>query len=162
MPSRILIADDNQAIRSALRQVLTAANHEIIEASDGQDALDRALEAHPDLAIMDLAMPVMDGLTASRHISKHMPNLPIVMCTMHWSPGLEIEAQKFGIRKVLAKGDTKILISTVEEILNSQPRPDEVAAGPDPAILSSALKSAEEASIAAVETSVEISKKLVS
>lgn len=151
MPSRILIADDNPAVRSALRQLLATADHEIIEATDGREAVERAVEMRPDLAIMDLAMPVMDGLTAARYISQQIPTLPIVMCTMHWSPGLEIEAQKFGIRRVLAKGDTKILISTVEEVLSAQPPPDKLPAGPDPAILSSALKSPEETTIPAVE-----------
>src|SRR5262249_35233785 len=58
----------------------------------------------PDLIILDLAMPVMDGLQAAREISSAAPLLPILMHTNHSSEGVEIEAKKNGVRQVLRKG----------------------------------------------------------
>ena len=52
-------------------------------------------------------MPVMDGLVAARELSRIMPGVPLLMHTLHWSPQVEIEAQKVGVRKVIAKADSK-------------------------------------------------------
>lgn len=83
---------------------------------DGQAAVSRALELHPHLVILDLAMPVMDGLSAAREISKHLPELPILMYTMHWTPALELAAQKSGVRKLVPKINSTVL-AAVDELL---------------------------------------------
>ncbi len=120
MPARILIADDSRAVRSTLRSLLTAAGHDVSEAEDGQQAVEKALELRPDLIVTDLAMPVMDGLNASLLISQKLPGTPIIMCTMHWAPHLEVEAQKFGVRAVISKADAKGLIAAVTEHLTER------------------------------------------
>lgn len=84
---------------------------------DGQAAVSRALELHPHLVILDLAMPVMDGLSAAREISKHLPELPILMYTMHWTPALELAAQKSGVRKLVPKINSTELLAAVDELL---------------------------------------------
>lgn len=122
MSTRILIAEDNPAVRTALRSVLlTAGNWEVIEAVDGQEAIAKAQELKPNLIILDLVMPVMDGLKAARQLSQLFPAIPMIMHTMHWSPQVEIEAQKVGVRKVISKTDTRLLISTVQEVLLASP-----------------------------------------
>ena len=74
MPLRILIADDNPLVRTSLRHLLERSGpYEIIEALDGQDAVEKALESHPNLVVLDLAMPRMDGLTAAGKISQAIP-----------------------------------------------------------------------------------------
>jgi DNA-binding NarL/FixJ family response regulator len=121
MPPRILIADDNAMVRTALRQLLEGIDHtEFIEAEDGQQAVSRALESRPEIVILDLAMPVMDGLTAARQINKALPETPIFLCTMHWSPLMETEAQKAGVRQVFSKAHVTVLVAAVEHLLQER------------------------------------------
>ena len=78
MPQRILIAEDNPAVRNALRTLLEGAGSwEILEVENGQQAIAKAPELKPNLIILDLVMPVMDGLSAARQISKLLPEIPI-------------------------------------------------------------------------------------
>jgi len=118
MQARVLIADDSPAVRRTLRHFLQADNAwEIVDAEDGQTAIARALEFHPDVIILDLAMPVMDGLSAAREISKALPEAAILMYTMHRTPHLEQEAQKCGVRKLVSKSQGAVLLSAVHDIL---------------------------------------------
>ncbi len=118
MPTRILIAEDNAVVRTALRQLLeNAGDWEIMEVANGQQAVTRAQEHKPNLIILDLVMPVMDGLVAARALSKLMPDVPMLMHTLHWSPQMELEAQKVGVRKVVPKADTRGLVSSIQELL---------------------------------------------
>lgn len=136
MPDRILIADDNPQVRTALRHLLESIDGwEIIDAENGQEALDRAQAFRPNLIILDLVMPVMDGLTAAREISKLLPETPLLMHTLHWSPQLEVEAQKVGVRKLVPKADSRGLISAVQQSLASVPP----AATPGPEIVPSEI-----------------------
>jgi DNA-binding NarL/FixJ family response regulator len=122
MPPRILIADDNPLVRTGLRHLLERSGpYEIMEASDGQDATEKALESHPNLVILDLAMPRMDGLTAAGKISQAHPDMPILMYTMHFSRHVEVEALKHGVRKVVSKTDSAGLVSAIREFLPAQP-----------------------------------------
>lgn len=134
MPVRILIADDNAVFRTTLRQVLQAVDHwDIVEASDGQEAISKAAETLPNLIILDLAMPAKDGLAAAREISQLLPQIPIVMCTMHKSAHLETEALKSGVRKILSKSESSLLVETVRQLLPAAELPtDAVAAVPLP------------------------------
>jgi DNA-binding NarL/FixJ family response regulator len=116
--ARVLIADDSPAVRRTLRHLLQADNAwEIVDAENGKTAIARALEFRPDVIILDLAMPVMDGLSAAREISKALPEAAILMYTMHWTPHLEQEAQKCGIRKLVSKSQSAILLSEMHDIL---------------------------------------------
>jgi CheY-like chemotaxis protein len=118
MPLRILIADDNAVFRTALRQLLEGVDYwQVVEAQDGQEAVTRALEIHPDIIILDLAMPVKDGLAAAREISQIIPKTPILMCTMHSSAQVETEAMKAGICKVLSKSESSLVIEAVRQLL---------------------------------------------
>ena len=122
MPTRILIAEDSPAVRTALRSLLeSAGSWEIVDVENGQEAIAKAQELRPDLIILDLVMPVMDGLTAARAISKLLPEIPMLMHTMHWSPQVEVEAQKVGVRKVVSKADSILLVSTVRQFLPPDP-----------------------------------------
>jgi CheY-like chemotaxis protein len=124
MPTRILIADDNSAVRTALRHLLESADFgEVIDAENGREAIAKAQEDKPNLIILDLVMPVMDGLVAARELSKLMPDVPMLMHTLHWSPQVEVEAQKVGVRKVIAKADSRGLVSTVQQLLTPDSPP---------------------------------------
>jgi two-component system, NarL family, response regulator DesR len=130
MPFRVLIADDNSVVRTAMRQLFDPGDHEVIEAEDGYDAVRKTIELRPQVVILDLVMPDMDGLAAAREISQQFPELPLLMYTMHSSRALEIEAQKVGIRKVLPKSDSSLLIAAVEQLRASHPADDKATPAP--------------------------------
>jgi CheY-like chemotaxis protein len=122
MPTRILIADDNPVVRTALRHLLESVDGwEIIDAGNGQEAVAKAQELRPNLIILDLLMPMMDGFTAAREISKLLPDTPLLMHTLHWYPQIELEAQKVGVRKVVSKADSKCLVPAIRQLLASDP-----------------------------------------
>jgi len=131
MPLRILIADDNAVFRAALRQLLQAVDHwELFEAQDGQEAVSKALEIQPNAVILDLAMPLKDGLAAAREISQILPQTPLLMCTMHNSPQVEAEALKAGIHKVLSKSESSLLVEAIRQLLRPAEAPAPTPAEP--------------------------------
>jgi CheY-like chemotaxis protein len=97
---------------------------EIIEAENGEEAVAKAKDFRPDLVILDLAMPVMDGLTASREIAGLLPGVPILLHTLYSSPQVELEARKLGVRQVVPKAGSSVLISAVQNTLHT-PVPSE-------------------------------------
>jgi len=127
VPTRILIADDH---KSAIREIRTllGANPEwevCGEAANGQEALARANEMHPDVIVLDFAMPVMNGLMAAQEITKVQPTIPIVLNTLYSSPQVELEAKRHGIRKVVEKTRSGALVSAIRELVDKRsPRAD--------------------------------------
>jgi DNA-binding NarL/FixJ family response regulator len=120
LPARILIADDHKIVRERLRSLLeTHSDWQVCgEARDGREAVAKALELRPDLVIIDLAMPVMDGFEASKEISAALPKIPIVMHTQHDNAETRLQAKKVGVRKVVVKGEpAEALLQAVEELL---------------------------------------------
>jgi CheY-like chemotaxis protein len=124
MATRILIADDNEVARATLSELMQAHDHWEVcaQPGNGRQAVLQAIELKPDIIILDLAMPVMDGLAAAREISKILPLVPIVLYTLHKLPSIELEAKKAGIRQVVLKPDTDTLFSVVEELLREEPQ----------------------------------------
>lgn len=131
MPSpRILIVDDSALLRSALCGLFTSAgNYEIIQAEDGKNAIVMAEQQRPDVIVMDFAMPAMDGLTATRELRKRMPDVPVLMYTMHYTPQLVADANSAGVKKLISKSEGGDLIAAVRDLLS--PRDD---ANPKPAM----------------------------
>ena len=117
MPSRILIADDSLVIRRALKSELLNAGFEVCgEAEDGRAAVEKALELKPDLVVIDLMMPRLSGLAASREISRELPGIPIVMHSVHVLPVHEEEAKKSGVCRVVPKSEFNI-VAVIQELL---------------------------------------------
>lgn len=73
---RILVAEDNPVNRELLREILSESEYEVIEACDGQEALNRIHEAKPDLVLLDIQMPVLDGYAVLRSIRNNPPSPP--------------------------------------------------------------------------------------
>ena len=103
MPTRILIAEDETLIRLDLRQLLEAAGFEVCaEARDGEEAVELALSEEPDLAILDVKMPRLDGIEAARRILDERP-IPIVMVTAYAEQELVSRAVEAGVFGYLVK-----------------------------------------------------------
>ncbi len=79
----VLVADDNEVAQRLCRRVLEKAGHKVLTASDGQEAVTLALANSPDMILMDVAMPVMDGLEAMRQIKAQRPGMAIVIASAH-------------------------------------------------------------------------------
>jgi DNA-binding NarL/FixJ family response regulator len=107
MKHTILIVDDNTLIRSSLRSWIEGNEDFQVcgEAENGMVAVQKVEEMHPDIVILDLQMPVMDGLEAARKISNIAPDTAMVMFTMHPSRELLKAAQAVGVRDVVSKTD---------------------------------------------------------
>jgi len=103
---RVLLVDDHQLLRQAVRRALEDAGMEVVaEAGDGSEAVRLASEISPDVVVMDVSMPVLDGVEATRRIHANKPDLPIVVLTMHGE-----ETQR---REALAAGATGFLTKDV-------------------------------------------------
>jgi DNA-binding NarL/FixJ family response regulator len=107
MKHTVLIVDDNTLIRSSLRSWIEGNEDFQVcgEAENGLVAVQKVEEMHPDIVILDLQMPVMDGLEAARKISNIAPATAMVMFTMHPSRELLKVAQAVGVRDVVSKTD---------------------------------------------------------
>jgi response regulator NasT len=116
--TRILIADDNQAVRDNLTEILKNRDGwEVCAAvEDGQQAILKATELNPDLIILDLSMPVMDGLQAARRIGQILPMIPILIYTLYDASLVESEAKDAGVRHVVTKGNVNALLTLVENL----------------------------------------------
>jgi len=99
--TRVLVADDHQVVRRGLSMVLDAAPdlHVVAEASDGIEAVNRALQDDIDLAVLDVAMPRRSGLQAARELARQRPELRVLMLSMH-----DVEAYCFEALKAGASG----------------------------------------------------------
>ena len=81
---KILLADDHAIIRDGLANLLKQANHEIVgEADDGRSAVALALELAPDIVVMDIGMPGMNGIEATRHLMEKAPQMQVIALSMH-------------------------------------------------------------------------------
>lgn len=104
---KILIVDDSPLIRQSLRTLLQQQPHWVVcgEAENGRDGIDKALLLHPDLVVMDLIMPVMNGIEASRALKRLMPVTPLVMFTTFADSFLTKEALTAGVDAVVPKSE---------------------------------------------------------
>ena len=106
---RIMIADDHDVVRSGLRQILEdQPNWEVVaEASDGKDAILKAIQAKPDVAVLDYSLPLVNGLEVTRQIRARLPRTEVLIFTMHDNETLIQELLKAGARGYLLKSDAR-------------------------------------------------------
>lgn len=104
MPIRLLLADDHRMLREGLRRSLTDEGFDVIgEASDGAEAVEMASNLKPDVVLMDVTMPDVDGVEATRRLSVSHPEIPVVMLTMHADESVIAEAMRAGASGYLVK-----------------------------------------------------------
>jgi DNA-binding NarL/FixJ family response regulator len=120
---RLLVADDHEIVRKGLRSILEAQPgwRVAAEASDGREAVDKAKELKPDVTVMDIGMPSLNGLEAARQILKHDARAKILILTMHESDPLIREVLDAGARGYVLKTDaSRDLVSAVNAIRSNK------------------------------------------
>jgi DNA-binding NarL/FixJ family response regulator len=131
MPIRILIADDNQVARGRLRETLDG--HEgwqvCAETENGRQAIEKARDLKPDLIVLDVVMPMLDGLRATREIRRILPGVPILIYTLHDADVVCLEAKKAGATRVVSKLEhVSSLITALEQLIEDRAAPAAAAA----------------------------------
>jgi DNA-binding NarL/FixJ family response regulator len=117
---KILIADDHEMIRKGVCALLAGEN-EVTEASNGAEAVQKALEIMPDLVILDVAMPVLSGLNAARKIRAALPHVPILVLSMHYGVHIVREAQAVGAQGFVSKAEAGlVLMEAVDALMKGQ------------------------------------------
>jgi DNA-binding NarL/FixJ family response regulator len=122
-PLRILAADDHDILRRGLKQLLTARpGWEICaEAKTGREAVSLAEQHKPDIVVMDVSMPDLNGLEAARRIHKALPKTGIIMLTLHFSDQLVKDIVESGARAYVMKSDAdRDLVNAVEALANNR------------------------------------------
>jgi DNA-binding NarL/FixJ family response regulator len=118
---RVLLADDHRMLRETLRRSLADFGVEVVgEAADGREAVEQAAALRPEVVLMDVTMPVLDGIEATREIRERAPDTSVVMLTMHADDEMVVRAIRAGASGYLVKD------CSVEEVAGTVRR---VAAG---------------------------------
>ena len=124
MPLRILVADDHQVVRTGLRTLLeTEKGWQVCaEAANGREAVEKTGELRPDVAVLDIGMPLLNGVEATRQIRKLSPKTEVLILTMHDSEVLIQEVLEAGARGYILKDDAdRNLIAAVDALRQHKP-----------------------------------------
>jgi CheY-like chemotaxis protein len=112
---RVLLVDDNRGFRNELRLLLEDCGIEVVaEGENGQEAVELATRTNADVVLMDLRMPVMDGLQAARALRDRVPSLPVIILSAYEDPALKSEAD--AANAYLVKGCSGgLVLDTIEQ-----------------------------------------------
>lgn len=121
MAKKILLVDDAAFMRKKIKDTLTKAGYtELFEAADGVDALEKYTKLNPDLVIMDISMPNMDGLDALRAICNADPDANVVICSTMGQENTVIDAIRLGAKDFIVKPfKAERVLKTVTSILGN-------------------------------------------
>lgn len=122
VPKRIMVVDDNPAIRRAFKNILEFNEGWIVcgEAADGRDGIQKARQLNPDLIVLDVSMPIMNGLEAARVLHQIMPQVPLILCSLHTDDVLRKEAMQAGVSAIIPKAqNVQTLVHKARELLSN-------------------------------------------
>jgi DNA-binding NarL/FixJ family response regulator len=120
MSYSVLIADDNLAIRRGLCELFDREPDFIVcgDAENGREAIAKAKDLHPDLILLDLSMPVMNGLDAARVLKNLMPEVPVIMVSAFSEPFTEQAARSAGAKALVSKSEhISILLARARSLM---------------------------------------------
>jgi two-component system nitrate/nitrite response regulator NarL len=120
---RCLLVDDHESVRAGVTAILSSRpNLEVCgEATNGREAIEKAKELQPDLIILDVTMPVMDGINSAKEIRAFLPDVPILFFSMHDGVYLVHEAKMAGVQGFVSKTDARAnLLDAVDALANKQ------------------------------------------
>ena len=120
MVMSVLIADDNAFVRQRLCELFSReADFEVCgEAENGREVIEEAQELHPDLILLDLSMPVMNGLEAARALTRLMPELPVIMYSAFSDSFTQREARSAGVSALVSKSEnTSVLLGKARSLV---------------------------------------------
>jgi two-component system response regulator NreC len=122
MPIRILLADDHVVVRQGLRALLEQAGMAVVgEASDGPEALKIAREQHPDVAVLDISMPHLNGLETARRLRESLPQIKTVLLTMHTEDPYVLEAMRAGVVGYVLKTQAAAdIVQAIRDVLQGE------------------------------------------
>ena len=117
-PLRILLADDHPIVREGVRAILERQGFQVVaEAASGQEAVGRSLELRPDVAVLDLAMPLKNGIEAAHEILRDVPETRIILLTVHRSDYYVRQALQAGVHGyVLKSRSSEDLVQAIYEV----------------------------------------------
>lgn len=116
--AKVLVADDSKFMRKALRHIFERLGHQVLEAVDGQEALDLYKKEQPDLVTIDITMPVMDGMECLRQIHAENPNAKTIMVTAMGQQPYVVEAIKLGAKDFIVKPlKADVVIESINRVL---------------------------------------------
>ncbi len=110
---KVMIVDDNAEMRQLIRTILAESANEFVECADGREAVAVYEAERPDWTVMDIAMGVMDGLTATRLLTAKYPEAHVIMVTQHHNPALRERAREAGAANFVPKEDLIELRSAI-------------------------------------------------
>jgi DNA-binding NarL/FixJ family response regulator len=119
MPTQVLLADDHQIVRQGLKSMLEHEGFRVVaEASDGREAVQLATATHPDVVVLDLALPGLNGIDAGREIIRSAPRVKIVLLTVHREDPCVLEALRGGVSGYVLKTQAADdLIRAIREVM---------------------------------------------
>jgi two-component system response regulator NreC len=118
MPTRVLLADDHALIRQGLKALLERQGFQVVsEASDGQEALQSVQKTQPDVAIIDISMPLLNGVDTARELKKTSPKTKIILLTQHDEDEYVTESLRAGVRGYILKSQAGAdLVHAIQEV----------------------------------------------
>jgi len=138
-PLRLLIADDHAVVRAGLRALLESRKDWEVcaEAADGRDAVEKAIKHKPDILILDIGMPLLNGVDVARRVHKALPSAEILILTMHESDELVQQVVEAGARGYILKDEAdRVLLAAIDALRQHKPyfstRVSEAAGTADP------------------------------